>query len=64
MLRRTDDVRIQWTKVVLPPVFLEEEMPMTELASSTIFQARAEISDILQGKDDRLLGCGGALLDP
>jgi 3-deoxy-7-phosphoheptulonate synthase len=55
MLHRTDDVRIKWTKVVLPPVFLEEEMPMTELASSTIFQARAEITDILQGKDHRLL---------
>jgi len=55
MLHRTDDVRIKWTKVVLPPVFLEEEMPMTEPASSTIFQARAEISDILQGNDHRLL---------
>lgn len=55
MLHHTDDVRIKWTKVVLPPVFLEEEMPMTEQASSTIFQARAEISDILQNKDHRLL---------
>jgi len=55
MLQRTDDIRIKWTKVVLPPVFLEEEMPMTERASSTIFQARAEISNILQGKDHRLL---------
>ena len=26
MLHRTDDVRIKWTKVVLPPVFLEEEI--------------------------------------
>src|SRR6202790_5336095 len=55
MLHRTDDVRIKWTKVVLPPVFLEEEMPMTERASSTIVQARAEISDILQARDHRLL---------
>src|SRR5260221_13872005 len=55
MLHPTDDVRIKWTKVVLPPVFLEEEMPMTERASSTIVQARSEISDILQGKDHRLL---------
>jgi len=55
VMHRTDDVRIKWTKVVLPPVFLEEEMPMTDLASSTIFQARREISDILQGKDRRLL---------
>jgi hypothetical protein len=54
-MHRTDDVRIKWTKVVLPPVFLEKEMPMTERASSTIFQARTEISRILQGRDCRLL---------
>ena len=54
-MHRTDDVRIKWTKVVLPPIFLEEEMPMTERASSTIFQARMEISRILQGRDCRLL---------
>ncbi len=54
-MHRTDDIRIKWTKVVLPPVFLEEEMPMTEQASATIFQARSEIIDILQGKDHRLL---------
>jgi 3-deoxy-7-phosphoheptulonate synthase len=54
-MHRTDDVRIKWTKVVLPPVFLEEEMPMTECASSTIFQARTQISDILEGRDHRLL---------
>ena len=64
MMHRTDDIRIKWTKVVLPPVFLEEEMPMTERASSTIFQARAEISDILQGKDHRLLVVVGSLLHP
>ena len=55
MIRRTDDLRIQWTKVVLPPVFLEEELPLTEKASSTVYQARAEVTKILQGKDDRLL---------
>jgi 3-deoxy-7-phosphoheptulonate synthase len=55
MFRRTDDLRIQWTKVVLPPVFLEEELPLTERASSTVYQARAEVQKILQGKDHRLL---------
>src|SRR3954470_11292176 len=55
MLRRTDDLRIQWTKVVLPPEFLEEELPLTERASSTVFQARAEVTKILHGADDRLL---------
>jgi 3-deoxy-7-phosphoheptulonate synthase len=54
-MHRTDDIRIKSTKVVLPPISLEEEMPMTDRASSTIFNARSEISDILQGKDHRLL---------
>src|ERR1700732_4690505 len=52
---RTDDLHIKWTKVVLPPVFLEEELPTTEKASSTIYHARNEICDILGGKDRRLL---------
>jgi len=55
MLHRTDDIRIRSTRVVLPPVFLEEEMPLTEHASRTVYQARAEIGDILCAKDDRLL---------
>src|SRR6201996_2611927 len=55
MLHTTDDLRIRSTKVVLPPVFLEEELPATEQASSTVFQARNEIIDILKGKDQRLM---------
>jgi len=55
MLYTTDDLRIKWTKVVLPPVFLEEELPETENASSTVFHAREEISNILAGKDRRLI---------
>jgi 3-deoxy-7-phosphoheptulonate synthase len=51
----TEDLRIRWTKVVLPPVFLEEERPVTEIASSTIFNARTEIIDILHKRDPRLL---------
>lgn len=54
-LHRTDDLRIQWTKVVLPPVFLEEELPTSKAASSTVFTARNEVSEILAGRDPRLL---------
>src|SRR5580704_8725607 len=54
-LHRTDDLRIKWTKVVLPPVFLEEELPISDAASLTVFQARNQISDILAGRDPRLL---------
>lgn len=55
MFYPTDDLRIKWTKVVLPPVFLEEELPITEKASSTVHQCRQEIGDILKGKDKRLV---------
>ncbi|MFZ0912177.1 MAG: 3-deoxy-7-phosphoheptulonate synthase [Candidatus Korobacteraceae bacterium] len=55
MFHPIDDLRIKWTKVVLPPVFLEEEMPTTETASATVYQTRHEICEILGGRDRRLL---------
>jgi 3-deoxy-7-phosphoheptulonate synthase len=51
----TDDLRIKWTKVVLPPVFLQEELPVTNSASDAVFQTRESICKILSGEDDRLL---------
>jgi 3-deoxy-7-phosphoheptulonate synthase len=51
----TDDLRIKWTKVVLPPVFLQEELPVTNTASDAVFEARESIYKILSGQDDRLL---------
>jgi len=59
MFYRTDDLRIRSTKVVLPPVFLEEELPVTEAASATVFHARREIVDILNRRDHRLLVIAG-----
>ncbi len=59
MFHATDDIRIKWTKVVLPPAFLEEDLPLTEASSSTIYDARGEISDILGGRDSRLLVLAG-----
>jgi 3-deoxy-7-phosphoheptulonate synthase len=55
MFYSTDDLRIKWIKVVLPPVFLEEELPTTEKASATVHQARGQITKILRGEDRRLL---------
>jgi len=59
MFFRTDDLRIRSTKVVLPPVFLEEELPVTEAASATVFHARREIVEILNARDPRLLVVAG-----
>jgi 3-deoxy-7-phosphoheptulonate synthase len=55
MFYPTDDLRIKWTKLVLPPVLLEEELPITERASSTVFEARKEVCRILDGTDPRLV---------
>jgi 3-deoxy-7-phosphoheptulonate synthase len=51
----TDDLRIKWTKVVLPPVVLQEELPVSNSASDAVFQTRESICKILNGEDDRLL---------
>jgi 3-deoxy-7-phosphoheptulonate synthase len=50
-----EDLRIQRTTVVLPPVFLEEERPTSETATATIFNARLDIARILAHADPRLL---------
>src|SRR5579862_6852305 len=55
MSHPTEDLRIKWTKVVLPPVFLEEERPTSEAAIATIFNSRLEITRILAKRDSRLL---------
>src|SRR3979411_1088137 len=49
MLYHVDDLRIKASKVLLPPAFLEEEMPTMDSASRTVHEARTEISAILHG---------------
>uniref|UniRef100_A0A7V4XR18 Phospho-2-dehydro-3-deoxyheptonate aldolase n=1 Tax=Acidobacterium capsulatum TaxID=33075 RepID=A0A7V4XR18_9BACT len=51
----TNNLRIKSSRIVVPPIFLEEEMPVTENASRTVFEARRQIVDILNGADDRLV---------
>jgi 3-deoxy-7-phosphoheptulonate synthase len=55
MLYTTNNLRIKSSRLVLPPIFLEEEIPVTENASSTVFEARRQIIDILNGSGDRLV---------
>jgi 3-deoxy-7-phosphoheptulonate synthase len=55
MFYPTDDLRIKWTKVVLPPVFLEEELPITERASAIVYETRKAVCNILHGRDHRLV---------
>ena len=55
MFYPTDDLRIKWTKVVLPPLVLEEELPITDRASSLVFETRKAICNVLSGQDHRLV---------
>ena len=51
----TDDLRICGIKEVIPPAQVHDEIPITENAAQTTLAARAEIHNILNGHDDRLL---------
>lgn len=51
----TDDLRIQWTKIALAPIVLQEELSLTAKASATVRRARREICEIMHGRDNRLL---------
>lgn len=50
-----DNVRIKEIKAVMSPQLLLAELPVTCTGRETILRARDEISDIIQGKDDRLI---------
>jgi 3-deoxy-7-phosphoheptulonate synthase len=52
---RTDDVRIQSLRPLLPPGILMEEVPETPEATALVALSREAIGRILHGHDDRLL---------
>ncbi|MCG7975405.1 MAG: 3-deoxy-7-phosphoheptulonate synthase AroG [Candidatus Thiodiazotropha taylori] len=54
-MKQTDDLRIKAIKELTPPAQIHQELPITEKASNTVFDARREIHRILHGEDDRLL---------
>jgi 3-deoxy-7-phosphoheptulonate synthase len=59
MLHAQDDTRIRNTRPLLPPAILMEEIPLSTKAQATVQSGRTEISQILEGKDDRLLLIAG-----
>ena len=52
---KTDDLRIVKTRPLLSPAILAEEIPLTDTASTRVYEARRAIEAILDGKDARLL---------
>ena len=51
----TDDLRITGMQEVIPPALLHKEIPISDHASETVFNARNEAQKIIQGDDDRLI---------
>ena len=54
-MHKTDDVRIEEIKELLPPVAILEKFPTTEVAAKTVYESRQAIHQILNDEDDRLL---------
>ncbi|HEV2982931.1 MAG TPA: 3-deoxy-7-phosphoheptulonate synthase [Vicinamibacterales bacterium] len=59
MFRRTDDLRISDVRPLIPPAILLEEIPITEQASNLVFDTRQTITNIIAGRDPRLVLIAG-----
>src|SRR5260221_2130472 len=55
MRHRTDDLRIQSLRPLLPPAILMEEVPVDEAGTAFIAETRGAVAGALHGQDDRLL---------
>lgn len=53
-MMNTDDTRIREIKELLPPIAHLYELPISEMASSTVHNARSEVADIIHQNDKRL----------
>jgi 3-deoxy-7-phosphoheptulonate synthase len=59
MIFRTDDLRIDALRPLLPPAILMEELPLGEEASATIAHGREHVQAVLRRRDDRLVAVVG-----
>ena len=50
-----ESARIVREGPLIPPMLLQEEFPQTEASLRTVIRARRQISDVLAGRDDRLV---------
>ena len=55
MPQRTDDLRIENIRPLIPPAILMEEHAAGEFETSTVVKGREDVVGILRGEDDRLL---------
>ena len=54
-MQKTDDLRIKEIKELVTPAEVLQEVPLTDRAAQTTYEARQGIHRILHGADDRLL---------
>jgi 3-deoxy-7-phosphoheptulonate synthase len=59
MIRPTDDLRIRETRPLIPPAILLEEIPISARASNVVADTRQAVTDVLQGRDPRLVVIAG-----
>jgi 3-deoxy-7-phosphoheptulonate synthase len=59
MRQPTSDLRIRTARPLLSPAILEEDLPLDEAGAGLVDAARHAISEILNGRDDRLLAIVG-----
>jgi 3-deoxy-7-phosphoheptulonate synthase len=55
MLTRTDDLRIDQLRPLIPPAIVMEEIPTTDAQKQSIAVSRSAAASIISGEDDRLL---------
>lgn len=55
MFSRTDDVRIENLRPLIPPAILMEELAVSEAGQELVARARRAAADILHRRDDRLV---------
>ena len=59
MRQPTSDLRIRTARPLLSPAILEEDLPLAESGAVIVHAGRHAISDVLQGRDDRLVAIVG-----
>jgi 3-deoxy-7-phosphoheptulonate synthase len=55
----TSDLRIRTARPLISPAILEEDLPLGEAGAALVHRARHAVSDVLQGRDDRLVAIVG-----
>ena len=58
-MTRTSDTRITGYEPLFSPAALLDELPLSEQATATVEQSRAEVRAVLDGSGDRLLVIAG-----